>query len=66
MVLGSVRCMDQAPSEISLDAEMHEYLHLFRYLAVTFETVLIVSLGARADAVNLLLMRTAAEPLSKG
>ena len=33
---------------------------------MTFETVLIVSLGARADAVNLILMRTAAERLSKG
>ena len=56
--------MVQALSDILVDADTHEYPHLSAHLAVTSETVLIVSLGARADAVNLILMKTAAEPLS--
>ena len=56
--------MVQALSDILVDADMHEYPHLSAHLAVTFKTVLIVSLGARADAVSLILIRTAAEPLS--
>lgn len=58
--------MVKALSDTLVDADMHENPHLSAHLAATFKTVLIVSLGARADPVSLILTRTAAEPFSKG